>query len=266
MYSDTELFFLIQRRKGPFKMPVAHFHNHHELYFLISGETKYFVNGKIYILSAGDVIFIPKGVFHQTSYPYPENIERLTITFNDQFAGEEFSSHISALSDCTHLRIPKTHINFFNSLLMKLEAENVNRLFDYENMQKLYMRQLLIMLFRYCDKPHIQKLGSSYELAQSAANYINANYSQPLTLESMAKKYFVSSNYFSKIFKKATGIGFSEYLNITRISAAQELLANTSMNSTEIAFKCGFNDSNYFIQVFKKIHGITPKKYSMQFK
>jgi YesN/AraC family two-component response regulator len=84
--------------------------------------------------------------------------------------------------------------------------------------------------------------------------------------ESMAEKYSVNADYFSKIFKKATGVGFSKYLNATRLSAAQEMLATTTVSITDVALECGFNDSNYFIQVFKKVHGMTPKKYSMQFR
>ncbi len=137
---------------------------------------------------------------------------------------------------------------------------------DYINMEKLYMCQFLIMILRYRDTLHTEKLSYSYSLAQDVAKFINANYSQALTLESVAKKYSVSPDYLSKIFKKATGVGFSKYLNATRISAAQGLLATTSMSATEVALECGFNDSNYFIQVFKKAHGLTPKKYSMQFR
>ena len=132
-------------------------------------------------------------------------------------------------------------------------------------MEKLYLTELLIMILRYKDNSHTVKLSDSYKLAQDAAKFINANYSQALTLESMAEKYSVNADYFSKIFKKATGVGFSKYLNATRISAAQELLAITTMSATDVALECGFNDSNYFIQVFKKTHGLTPKKYSMQF-
>ena len=265
MYNDKEPFFGIQRDKGVYKMPEPHFHNHHELYFLTSGKTKYFVNGEIFMLSPGDLIFIPKGDFHQTNYPDPENIERVTMTFNDEFLGEQFKSYTDILSARKHFSIPKDHINIIHGLLRKLEAEQLNQPPEYENMERLYLTELLIMILRYKDNSHSVKLSDSYKLAQDAAKYINANYSQALTLESMAEKYSVNADYFSKIFKKATGVGFSKYLNATRISAAQELLATTTMSATDVALECGFNDSNYFIQVFKKTHGLTPKKYSMQF-
>ncbi len=258
-------FFSLERKKGSFVMPSAHFHNYHELYFLLSGKTKYFINGEFFMLSAGDIILIPKGEFHQTDYPDPDNIERVIITFNDELVGDLYASYIEAITRHKHFQIPKAHIHMFYSLIRKLEAEYLTQPDDYENMEQLYMCQLLIILLRYGTPPRSVKLSETYRLAQDAAKFININYSQPLTLNTMAKKYSMNADYFSKIFKKATGVGFSEYLNITRISAAQELLATTSMTATEVAMECGFNDSNYFIQVFKKIHGTTPKKYSMQF-
>ncbi len=259
-------FFSIERKKGRYNMPSAHFHNFYELYFLISGKTKYFINGEIFMLSAGDIILVPSREFHQTDYPDPDNIERVIFTFNDDFAGDLCSPYVSSLLEHKHFQIPKAHIHMFNSLIRKLEAEYLYKPDNYENMEKLYMCQLLILLLRYGTPPHSVKLSESHQLAQDAAKFINANYNQNLTLGVMAKKYSMSADYFSKIFKKATGVGFSEYLNITRISAAQELLATTAMSATNVAMECGFNDSNYFIQVFKKIHGTTPKKYSMQFR
>ena len=259
-------YFSFERQKGIYNMPSAHFHNYHELYFLISGKTKYFINGEIFMLSAGDIIFVPNRKFHQTDYPDPDNIERVIITFNDEFIGNLCTPHLNTIISHKHFQIPKVHIHMFHSLIRKLEAEHLNKLYDYENMEKLYMCQLLIMLLRYAAPPRTIKLSESYQLAQDAAKFISMNYSQSLTLNTMAKKYSISPDYFSKIFKKATGVGFLEYLNITRISAAQELLATTTMTATQVAFECGFNDSNYFIQVFKKIHGTTPKKYSMQFR
>lgn len=77
------------------------------------------------------------------------------------------------------------------------------------------------------------------------------------------KKYALSRSHFSKLFKQVTGVGLNEYINITRITAAQNLLSKSNYSITEVASACGFNDSNYFAAVFKKIKGITPKKYSI---
>ena len=60
-----------------------------------------------------------------------------------------------------------------------------------------------------------------------------------------------------------TGVGLNDFINISRITAAEKLLVSSNMSITEIASACGFNDSNYFASVFKKFKGITPKRYSL---
>ena len=110
------------------------------------------------------------------------------------------------------------------------------------------------------------KTSEIHKLIQDAANYVSQNSSADLSLTTIAKKYNVSTGYFSKSFKNVTGMRFSEYINITRVSAASKLLETTNMSITDSSAEFGFDDSNYFAAVFKKYKGVTPKKYAVQFK
>lgn len=67
----------------------------------------------------------------------------------------------------------------------------------------------------------------------------------------------MSPTYYSKKFKQITGVGFKEYLTKTRLYEATELLTHTSLNVTEIAIRCGFNDGNYFGMLFGKNLSLT---------
>ncbi|MDB8791025.1 helix-turn-helix transcriptional regulator [Romboutsia sp. 1001216sp1] len=71
----------------------------------------------------------------------------------------------------------------------------------------------------------------------------------------------LSQCYFSKLFKKETGLNFINYLNSKKISKAKELLVSTDEPINNIAINLGFEDCGYFIRVFKKSENITPKKY-----
>ena len=85
-------------------------------------------------------------------------------------------------------------------------------------------------------------------------------------LASLSQRFGVSPSYLSRSFKKLTGVGLNEYINISRITAAEKLLQSGNLSITEVAFSCGFNDSNYFAAVFKRVRGVTPKKYALQSK
>ena len=88
--------------------------------------------------------------------------------------------------------------------------------------------------------------------------YINDNYSEDITAEQMAEKVNMSYSYFARSFKEATGKTFKEYLNITRINEAEQMLVNTDLSVSEVATACGYNNISYFISTYKKIKGKTP--------
>ena len=131
-------------------------------------------------------------------------------------------------------------------------------------MQKLYLRQLLILISRFRLADSQDTSNALHNIIQEAVTYISKNVSADLSLQTLALKYNVSPNYFSKQFKSLTGIGLNEYINIARVTAAEKILIKTNKPITEVALECGFNDSNYFAAVFKKLKGVTPKKYSIQ--
>ena len=70
-----------------------------------------------------------------------------------------------------------------------------------------------------------------------------------------------SPTYLSQLFHRKTGVRLSTYINEKRLSNSKQLIKNTNMNISEIAFLCGYSDPGYFARVFKKQTGITPFEY-----
>ena len=73
--------------------------------------------------------------------------------------------------------------------------------------------------------------------------------------------YYISLFYLSHSFKKLTGYSPKQYLLLTRMSYARELLITTDTAVKVITDQCGFNDVNNFIRVFKREYQMTPKQY-----
>ncbi|MBQ8683987.1 MAG: AraC family transcriptional regulator [Clostridia bacterium] len=262
VYSDEKIeFFSRATRDSGFMMTQPHFHNKHELYFLEKGKTKYVVGSEIYLLEPGDMVFAPKGAFHKTVVD--ETAERLLFVFDDEFTGSEYTPYIEMLKSNKFVRISSDQLYKFKDIFRKIEQENKHRSEDYLEMERLYLRQLLILISRHRLPENHTHLSESYLLIQNAATYISEHYQTDLSLDFLAQKFALSRSHFSKLFKEVTGVGLNEYINITRISAAEKLLAKKNMTITEVASACGFNDSNYFASVFKRLKGITPKKYSL---
>jgi AraC-like DNA-binding protein len=95
--------------------------------------------------------------------------------------------------------------------------------------------------------------------------YIRANYSKPISLETISKIAGMSAVSFSRYFKSNCGAGFVEYLNRVRTNKACYLLRETDYLVQNIAVECGFGSISNFNKQFRKTEGISPRDYRLQF-
>ena len=98
-------------------------------------------------------------------------------------------------------------------------------------------------------------------IIDSAKEYIVRNYLNELTVPEIAKAVNLSSSYFSKIFKESTAQSPYDYLLSVRLDKAKELLVNSDMPISEIAYRCGFNSTSNFIYFFKKETALSPLQF-----
>jgi AraC-like DNA-binding protein/ligand-binding sensor protein len=97
-----------------------------------------------------------------------------------------------------------------------------------------------------------------------AKEFIHEHQTEELSLGQVAKAVNTSTFYFCKMFKKITGINFTDYLSRVRIEKAKNLLLNPNLRVSEIAFEVGFQSLTHFNRVFKKILGQSPTEYRAQ--
>ncbi|MDO4622569.1 MAG: AraC family transcriptional regulator [Eubacteriales bacterium] len=93
-------------------------------------------------------------------------------------------------------------------------------------------------------------------------DYIDTNYSKPITLEELARTASMSPKYFCRFFYSMTHRTPIDYLNYQRIEHACYELNVSDASVTDIAYACGFNDLSYFIKTFRKYKGVTPGRYA----
>lgn len=103
------------------------------------------------------------------------------------------------------------------------------------------------------------------ELVATAQRRIEQNYQDAATIEELIKDIPTSRRNIVRRFKLITGITPIEYLQLTRIEAAKQLLEKTSQQMNEIIYSSGYNDAKAFRKVFKKSVGMTPTQYREKF-
>lgn len=94
-----------------------------------------------------------------------------------------------------------------------------------------------------------------------AKQFIQEHQADELSLGDVAKAVNASTFYFCKLFKKSTGLNFTEYLSRVRIEKARNLLLNPNLRISEVAFASGFQSLTHFNRIFRRIAGESPTQY-----
>ena len=264
----AEGFKITRVKRSPyFDMNSAHYHTENEIYYLVSGKRRVFINDTIYTLNKGDLAVILKGNIHRTSYITSDSHERIALMFGNEYLRdiyEEYGADFpKRIFEHPIVSIPQPKREYIEELFEKLGHE-YNYGDEFSNLIiKTYIQELLLSLIRYQKYNTMSQanVNMADDVIQEAARYISNNYNKNLSLETVAKHINMSATYFSKRFKEATGFGFKEYVINVRLREASKRLLETDEQITEIALNCGFNDSNYFGDVFKRVKGMAPSRY-----
>lgn len=227
----------------------------------------------------GKVIFSTNCSSAATSLPYVlgpiENEISEAVHVKDKIS-------ISRIISDTFENIKKCYINPKQlkedfALIMLNQAKNVSRLIDSNEYIALvaeikrkplqceeyselwhFTSETLCRIIDITDDKFNDKNGI---LINKCKKFIDENYMEDVSLETVAQKYYFNSSYFSNLFKSYMGFGFSEYLLKVRIQNAKKLLKDTGNSMADVACRVGFKDPSYFNRVFKKEEGISPLKY-----
>jgi len=140
---------------------------------------------------------------------------------------------------------------FHSKVLPKEQYEAMVRLLE------IFAKHLSVM----ANQILVEQQNEEPPLITRAKHFIGDHQAESLSLEQMAKTLNVSTFYFCKMFKKATGLTFTDYLARTRIERAKNLLLNPNVRVSEVAYDCGFISLTHFNRIFKRIVGKSPTVY-----
>ena len=98
-------------------------------------------------------------------------------------------------------------------------------------------------------------------MIRRAKAYIAGHYGDPVDLNEIARVMHVSTFYFCKMFRKATGLTFTDYLGRVRVEKAKNLLLNPHLRVSEIAYTVGFQSLTHFNRLFHRLTGESPTSF-----
>lgn len=237
-----------------------------------------------------------KSSFEPNSLIYYDDVKLLEERFEPIFSEKEKTEILDAIDVNDVEKVQKVLRAFFDKLkeyeyvditnlkntvielaviMVKQAAKN------FEEMQLVFGRKIrpateIVQLEKLSDieewfEEFLDKLKSHVEfmdvykfstLIKEVCIYIMQNYSNKLSVEILAKQFFVSEGHLMRAFKKETNMTIIEFVMEYRIFIAKNLLKDKNYKIYDVARKVGYDDTKYFSKVFKRITGETPNKYN----
>ena len=258
------------------KEVALHHHDFYEIYFFLSGNVQYNIESRSYLLAPGDMLLISPMELHQPVFggeqmPY----ERIVLWIDKQFLDSLGMSDqsLAACFDTTapgHTNrlslegVPRQLITFqLEQMIQALESQDA-----YSDIYALsYLVQALVQINRMAilAKNAEEIRSSSDSVVYSVLGYINEHYSEDLSLDFLANKFFISKYHLSREFGRLVGTSVHRYIVQKRLVIAKQMMSQ-GIPSTEVYQHCGFGDYSNFYRAFKAEYQISPKAYAAQLK
>jgi len=173
----------------------------------------------------------------------------------------------------------KPTLKQFNDVLKKLEDQGLE--VEPEAVKKAYFQTSIVSQKRLDSMTHLlsifadhlamkgnqiamQQINAEPPVITKAKQYIHEHHTEELSLGQVAAAVHTSTFYFCKLFKKITGINFTEFVSRVRAEKAKNLLLNPNLRVSEIAYEVGFQSLTHFNRIFKRVMGQSPTEYRSQ--
>lgn len=252
-----------------------HWHNQIEIIFLpedaaISAPPKLLIQDTLYELQPGDVLFVWPGDLHEIVENHDKKL--CAIQFVSGLISEQpdFVPLLNQFRSIHHIAYEEATGFLQNFSYQAKQIFTIDEKKDnfYRIHKLMCLFEMLMELVTYGKENHRNQnnlahdySGQTLSKIQEACEYISDNCEQDLSLDILAEYTNFSPSYFSRIFKRATGYSFVEYLALQRIKKAQLLLSDFSISITDVSYQAGFKSIATFNRVFREHKGCSPSEY-----
>ncbi len=260
-----------KKNKGNGVLFESHWHEQMEFLYFVKGKATIKCNFNSIDVKPKDLIVVNSNELHSGEMITDEIIYYVIIIDNSLL-------HSSSIDTCETkyiTPITQNYILFKNKIcedenilgtiidiILELEKKDL----CYELAVKSSIYRLLTLMIRN----HLQRMMTENEYAlrtkkieklNELIKYIEENYSDKTSIESLSRIANMSKFHFCRVFKEITGKTVGQYINGVRINKAEYMLTNSDMNVSEIALSAGFEDINYFSRVFRKYKNMSPTSF-----
>ncbi len=256
-----------------------HTHNFDEIAFVLKGSGIHEIDGKRYPIMRGDVFVIHGNQAHRIVEQHNLTLANLIYERNHFLEIKDEFKELPGFSALfvyepmfrknqtfkAFLHLSSRQLENIKLLTNQIKKEQEQKSVGAKKAIEYVFRLLIVKLCRYYHKSENQNTKGILKIS-SAIDYMEKNFAEKITIETLYKQLNMSSATFRRTFKTITGSSPINYLIRLRIEKATEMMReNPSRRVLEICYSVGFDNCGYFGKRFKKIIGTTPKNYLKQY-
>ncbi len=266
--------FWIEHRVNENNFKITHHSEHrYQVVFVLGGTIRYTVGSNLYTLTRGSMIVLNTLESHSLEvlqYPYERYILQIDPSFFQMEVKypEIISIFIRRPPGFSHMfTLPESIWEYSFGCLEEMCVEYRGKKVYWEMMVGSNLRRMFVSIFRACSSSfYTGKIDAGTALAFKIQNFLDHNYTENLTIDAIAAKFFLNRHYLSHVFKDMTGYGLMEYVIFLRMNKAKVLLTQTNESVSVIASKCGYTDFTHFSKQFRKNENCSPTVFRKKWK
>lgn len=257
--------------------PFYHMHEEFEVCLLLSDHLTCFIDNNSFQVGKNTLLLVNKMNLHFVHQNHPGSLfERYTLYFKPEMI--DVSTENTELLKCFYYR------PYIDACILPLTEENAEKLISLlnkaittsENLKgygedlypKLIISEVLLNINLWYQDFHnfnYEKENKEFNQIFPIITYIQNHYSEEITLDLLAKKFFITKPVLCQSFRKATGMTSNQYLIHCRLTQAKNLLSRELCSVETVCGMVGFHNMPHFSRTFKEHFGISPKKYQQMF-
>ncbi|MDD4153149.1 MAG: AraC family transcriptional regulator [bacterium] len=238
------------------------YHREVELQFIKQGQGAYFIQDQNYAFKKNSLVVIRPNELHRL-IPHPGlRLEKYTVLFPENVLDDGSKLACFPTDFPRHIGLSERDATDVEIILRSIEAERRYRRSYWLEVIKADLKKLILFIRRNRIQDNEDALEPENQLVKEIVSYIEINFAQDLTLNSLSEIFSLSPSYLSRLFKRSTGLNLKHYVLHRRTIEAKRLLENDPMlKISAMPQMVGFNDFPVFNHNFKQIAGLTPSAY-----
>ena len=246
-----------------------HSHKYVEiLYCKSSSDVEYLIGSDRYRLQKGDIVYIPPGISHRPimpeklTVPYERDVLWISTEFMDMVMNMYPDEEAGIRNLSLPIRTAGTRWEFLGDVFRNGVLEEERKRPGWET--AVMGNTLLILTYlkrMYMERSAGTMQAEKPELLDRINGYIEQHYARHITIDELARQFFVSNSTISHLFKQKMGVSLYRYITQRRLIAAKALITQ-KVPMEEIAHMVGFVDYSTFYRAFKQEFGISPRQFS----